>query len=413
MNYAKELRKLMKRNPKTVDTKEASPALSGRWLKEISVERLVVDDNTIKCSPTIKQDSNHLSTQGESVARKLTIPSLELSANITLSSDGKMKMLEENVKMLEDTHLKPHLSSHERGGLLLLVHRMKNELFHLDTPSSLSSPHDLIADIEKLLQCALSPAVSSLEPSGLGVLSSRRRLSVADSHPMKLQERKREAGTSADLPSKKMAVECEEGQVTQHQHRNCSDLVKPSVPASSQQEKCTSHVVGSRSLSLQLSTAQVSSPLSQPQLSSLSQVFSLTAQLQPSQTQISRATSRPPLFLPSSQLLSSHEQATLHTSTSTSTTSLPSKTMSLPSSLLVLLSTSLAPALITAYPSSSTITSMANHHRQKVVDSSSALLPPSLAPQQVLSASSPVCLDQEYKEVLISKVLNPAFTSSS
>lgn len=68
---------------------------------------------------------------------------------------------------------KPHLSSHERGGLLLLVHKMKNKLFECDVPASFPPANDVLADLECLLQSAMSEESSSPEPSGVGVLKTK------------------------------------------------------------------------------------------------------------------------------------------------------------------------------------------------------------------------------------------------
>lgn len=85
---------------------------------------------------------------------------------------------------------KPHFSSHERGGLLLLVHKMKNALFERDIPASLPSPHDLIMELEQLLQSSTSQEVCSFQPSGVGVLSSRHSPSECVA-PSKASGRKR------------------------------------------------------------------------------------------------------------------------------------------------------------------------------------------------------------------------------
>ena len=73
---------------------------------------------------------------------------------------------------LPDDLPKPHLSSYERGGLLLLINKMKNSLFEHQAPSSVSSPDTLISTLEQLLQIAIPQDVYSFEPSGVGVLNS-------------------------------------------------------------------------------------------------------------------------------------------------------------------------------------------------------------------------------------------------
>ncbi len=66
--------------------------------------------------------------------------------------------------------LKPHFSNHERGGLLVLVQKMKNKLFELDTPPCVVSSTDLLSELESLLNSTMSESYSSREPSGIGIL---------------------------------------------------------------------------------------------------------------------------------------------------------------------------------------------------------------------------------------------------
>ena len=74
----------------------------------------------------------------------------------------------------EDTSLSknPHFSSYERGGLLLLVQKMKNNAFHNDIPYPFPLAHNLLAELDQLLQTAMSPRTCSPVPSGVGVLTS-------------------------------------------------------------------------------------------------------------------------------------------------------------------------------------------------------------------------------------------------
>ena len=100
---------------------------------------------------------------------------------------------------LTEAKHKPYFSHHERGGLLLLVHKMKNTLFRNDIPPSFPPPQDLIAELEQLLQMSVPESKCSLEPTGVGVLdtvtsssatASRKRPRSVSSSPVHRKQAK-------------------------------------------------------------------------------------------------------------------------------------------------------------------------------------------------------------------------------
>ena len=155
-------------------------------------------DTTIASQDRFSSSQDRLSSSQDTLA---IVPQDILTNNSSedMSTDLQADCISASVEdspPLTDTQPpapKPHFSSYERGGLLLLIHRMKNTLFDKDIPPSFSSPLELITELEQLLQSSMSQALCSLEPSGVGVLSRGRPSSSKHTipPPSKTSRRKR------------------------------------------------------------------------------------------------------------------------------------------------------------------------------------------------------------------------------
>lgn len=435
MKYAKELKELMKSGSKDA-AREMSP-IGRRWLKEVSVERLMVDDGAAKASQNVHRESGQ-----------------ERQSDVCLSSNNQVQKTTRN----PIATAKPHLTSHERGGLLLLVHKMKNKLFHLEYPSSLSSPDNLITDIEELLQCALPPEVCSMEPSGVGVLMKR---STADNDLHRQRARKRQADIPVAPSCRKVGRgqelssdhEQESTDITSSKNTISSDLTtKSMVPnsslphqsdnqrtISSMQQCCSIEGDSAPQLACKEHTPQqsaieegcddevqlvceersVSSPqtgackgdegqsANEQHTTSLESSSNESGKLQPALSSTKQiphqpsdqghAAPAPPLSSPLLILLSPGLPPTL-----ISAASLPSLTLS---------STSDSPSHFfmpkAAKPS---LTQPSTLGDQKSTCGASNLSSSHSASKQIMSATSPVSLTQGFEEVTITQVLNPAFT---
>lgn len=170
-----------------------------------------IDDQDI--SRTLQDNST--SDQGTLMEIGIQDTPACLQDNHTMTTvQDSQTVLQDSMRAMMTAAKKPHFSSHERGGLLLLVHKMKNALFEKDVPSSLPSPQDLVLELEELLQSSLSDQVCSLEPSGVGVVSSRHTPSKSAT-PSRAGARKRNS-----------AVVCQESDCMAKRERTASVTVE-------------------------------------------------------------------------------------------------------------------------------------------------------------------------------------------
>ena len=176
--YMAALEKIKKElPPKGQSSSDLTSTSNVRWLKEISVERLALASAESQCSKKV-------------IVRKKYSGALQISYSVHAEPEVSETLA------TKPCLVKPHLSSHERGGLLLLLHKMKNSLFQMDVPESISSPSDVLSSLQQLLLSPLSSEVYSYEPSGLGLLDRQHASTARD---LKLQ-RKRSASVVTTNP---------------------------------------------------------------------------------------------------------------------------------------------------------------------------------------------------------------------
>lgn len=235
------------------NSNQVMPRLTGHWLKEISVERV---SSISPCNPTgegdcSSEDETRLVTpcKAESSEESVTFsseftitqsthsptdppashhtipsraceqPDVKASAcpdgtvqSVNLSTEADTNITPTNTSDFPpDTTPKPHLSSYERGGLLLLVHKMKNALFREDTPASILSPMELIAELELLLQSAIPQEACSYQPSGVGVVDCSKRNSHQTVSPH-AKGRKRTSLATSPASRRLAKIETEESE---------------------------------------------------------------------------------------------------------------------------------------------------------------------------------------------------------
>lgn len=186
--YAQELRQFIvrkKRGRNSTSTEESDCQNGSRhWLKEVAVKKCgtfpspgpmhyVEDATTTVVTTSLADTSLEFTTEFTSQ------PPLKNSEGVAVTSLTPEETGDEDlslqIRSCSPTMPKPHFSNHERGGLLLLVQKMKSNLFQPDIPISINSSSDLLMDIEDLLQSAMSEKTSSLEPSGVGILTGRKK----------------------------------------------------------------------------------------------------------------------------------------------------------------------------------------------------------------------------------------------
>ena len=189
--YAKELRRFTARRKDAAKSTFAEGSDSHNLLNEVTVEKCAI-------SPPV------CNVEDAATPSVITLqPDVPLDCTTELVTQSPCDNLEEPPETLlisdktgdidcslpveppSPTMLKPHFSNHERGGLLLLVQKMKSNLFQLDVPISIVSSSDLLQDLEYLLQSAMSENKTSLEPNGVGILASNEK------EPPKIHIRKR------------------------------------------------------------------------------------------------------------------------------------------------------------------------------------------------------------------------------
>jgi len=137
--YALELKKLSACKGEGPDGSDNLVNEKCQWLKGVSIEKYSLNPS-------------------KSVAESLEVVSPQ-EVQASLNSAGQ----------------KPHFSNHERGGLLLLVQKMKNNLFEQDLPPSIDSASELLCEIEMLLNSKMSDKYSTSEPSGIGILQQNHQ----------------------------------------------------------------------------------------------------------------------------------------------------------------------------------------------------------------------------------------------
>ena len=135
--YALELKKLVTCKSKCADESENLVNGKCQWLKQVSVAQV--------------------------------IPSTDVESSASIVSP------QEVLASIKSASPKPHFSNHERGGLLLLVQRMKNNLFEQDVPVCIDSPSELLCEIETLLNSKMSDKYATQEPNGIGILQQNHQ----------------------------------------------------------------------------------------------------------------------------------------------------------------------------------------------------------------------------------------------
>ena len=216
LKYAQELRKLVnfKHKEDTADDSgQEFDTPNRRWLKEIPVAKLALptsDEKELVSSDSINMElENRVIVPSPQATATYSLP-CEVSELKAPTPPGSMDVpIESNVKniarkMYDSSTCKPYLSTYERGGLLLLVQKMKNNLFSHDIPVSFPPTSDLLTDLEQLLQTAMSEERSSHEPTGVGVLTTKLDWKEA-TPPRRIRAMKRNS-TLKGPGSKRMAT---------------------------------------------------------------------------------------------------------------------------------------------------------------------------------------------------------------
>ena len=163
MKYAQELKKLIAKK-KVTSVVESDCPINGsqQWLKGVAIQKCSIASPNCETGSLVSCTSKGDVIQSQALLASKENENKECTPNCSLGSRSP-----------SPTGPKPHFSSHERGGLLLLVQKMKNKLFEQDTPPCINSSSDLLRDIESLLNTAMSDRYSSLEPSGVGILQEK------------------------------------------------------------------------------------------------------------------------------------------------------------------------------------------------------------------------------------------------
>ena len=199
----------MRKNSNTEDTtidEDDSSTPNTRWLKEISVEKLEIlstpeKEKHLECQENLENESA-TPPYSNMTSPYVTFPFPSLPQP-DLSAFNEPPITPTKCPDLQ----KPHLSPYERGGLLLLIQKMKNALFQQDIPVSIPPTSKLLADLEQLLQSAMSPDTHSLVPTGVGVLNTSKLSSQLDDAPLQCRARKRDCAVKSP-ESKKLHKEC-------------------------------------------------------------------------------------------------------------------------------------------------------------------------------------------------------------
>lgn len=157
-----ELKKIIVKK-KVISSSDSGYIINGsrQWLKGVAVQKCSIAQS--KCESTSSGDCTCNNDYSWSLPALKTDESKENNPDCKSNSPVP-------------SGPKPHFSSHERGGLLLLVQKMKNKLFEHDIPPCIESSSDLLREIESLLNTAMSDRCSSLEPSGVGVLQEKHQV---------------------------------------------------------------------------------------------------------------------------------------------------------------------------------------------------------------------------------------------
>ena len=183
--YAQELRRFIvrKKRERSTSTEESDCQNSSQhWLKEVAVKKCALfpspgskcdEEGDMTIVMTTSEADSPLGYTPES-STPISLENFEAAAIALPPGETYDVDFSLQSQPYSPTFPKPHFSNHERGGLLLLVQKMKQHLFQPDVPISITSSDKLLKDIDELLQSAMSEKTSSLEPSGVGILAGRK-----------------------------------------------------------------------------------------------------------------------------------------------------------------------------------------------------------------------------------------------